>query len=126
MKPETTEWIEKAEGNWHSAQWGMQAADPVWDDISFLCQQCGEKYLKAFLREHDITPPRQHDLIVLLNMAGQLLPELKSHTRELAFLTSLSVATRYPGMQASRQDAEDAIEAAGIIREVLRGKLRLS
>jgi hypothetical protein len=59
-------------------------------------------------------------------MAGQLLPELKAHTRELAFLTSLSVATRYPGMQASRQDAEDAIEAAGIIREVLRGKLRLS
>ena len=126
MKPETEAWVSKAEGNWSSARWGMQAPSPVWDDICFLCQQCGEKYLKAFLREHNIRPPRDHDLIVLCNLGAGLLPELSSHKQELAYLSSMSVATRYPGMEASKQDAEDAIKAVELVRSVIRAKLGLS
>ena len=126
MKPETEAWVSKAEGNWNSAQWGMQAASPVWDDICFLCQQCGEKYLKAFLRESNINPPREHDLIVLYGLTGSLLPELSAYRQELAYLSSLGVATRYPGTQATMQDAEDAIKAAEAVRAVIRLKLGLS
>lgn len=45
MKPETTEWIEKAEGDWTVAQREMRTANPVWNVVSFLAQQCAEKYL---------------------------------------------------------------------------------
>ncbi len=126
MKPETEEWVSKAEGNWNSAQWGMQAPNPVWDDICFLCQQCGEKYLKAFLREHSINTPREHDLVVLFNLNPGLFPELGMHLQELAYLSSLSVATRYPGVGTSQQDAEEAIEAAEVVRSIIRTKLGLS
>ncbi|HEX8599246.1 MAG TPA: HEPN domain-containing protein [Chloroflexia bacterium] len=101
MKPETEEWIEKAEGNWSFVQWSMQADEPVWDVICFLCQQCGEKYLKAFLEEQGINFPKTHDLVLLLNLSAGLLPELLTHKQELAYLTALSVATRYPGMAVS-------------------------
>jgi predicted nucleotidyltransferase len=40
MKPETTEWIDKAEGDWTVAQREMRAANPVWNVVSFLPQQC--------------------------------------------------------------------------------------
>jgi HEPN domain-containing protein len=64
------EWIDKAEGDWKVAQREMHAADPVWNVASFLAQQCAEKYLKAFLEEHNITFGKTHDLVVLLNSAG--------------------------------------------------------
>ena len=65
MKPETQEWIEKAEGDWKVAQREMQAADPVWNVICFLAQQSAEKYLKALLEEHNIAFQKTHDLVVL-------------------------------------------------------------
>ena len=49
MKPETTEWIDKAEGDWTVAHREMRTANPVWNVVTFLAQQCAEKYLKAFL-----------------------------------------------------------------------------
>lgn len=67
MKPETHEWIDKAEGDWKVAQREMGAADPVWNVTSFLAQQCAEKYLKAYLEERNIPFGKTHDLVVLLN-----------------------------------------------------------
>jgi HEPN domain/ABC transporter substrate binding protein len=66
MKPETMEWIDKAEGDWKVAQREMRAADPVWNVASFLAQQCAENYLKAFLEEHNsFSPLRNRDLAAL-------------------------------------------------------------
>lgn len=58
MKQRTKEWIAKAEGDWTIAQRERLADDPVWDGISFLVQQCAEKYLKAFLEEHGVLSRR--------------------------------------------------------------------
>jgi len=38
MKPETAEWLDKAEGDWKVARREMQAADPVWHVICLLAQ----------------------------------------------------------------------------------------
>ncbi len=35
MKPETMEWIDRAEGDWTVAQREMQAANPVWNVVTF-------------------------------------------------------------------------------------------
>jgi HEPN domain-containing protein len=125
MKPETTEWIDKAEGDWKVAQREMRAADPVWNVASFLAQQCAEKYLKAFLEEHNIAFGKTHDLVVLLNSSGGLLPELNSQRQSLAHLSTFGIATRYPGAQADRRATEDSMKTAENVRPVVRVKLQL-
>jgi hypothetical protein len=42
MKPETTDWIDKAEGDWTVAQREMRTSNPVGNVVSFLAQQCAE------------------------------------------------------------------------------------
>lgn len=125
MKPETMEWIDKAEGDWKVAHREMRAADPVWNVVSFLAQQCAEKYLKAFLEEHNIAFGKIHDLVVLLNSSGGLLPELNSQRQFLAHLGTFGIATRYPGAQADRQAAEDSMKTAENVRTVVRAKFQL-
>ena len=52
MNPLTLEWIEKAEGDFGTAQRELSAAAPRnYDAVCFHAQQCAEKYLKAALQE---------------------------------------------------------------------------
>ena len=76
MKPETAEWVDKAEGDWKVAPREMQAPDPVWTVVCFLAEQCAEKYLKGFLEEQNIAFQKIHDLVVLLNTSAGMLSAL--------------------------------------------------
>ena len=125
MKLETTEWIDKAEGDWTVAQREMRAPNPVWNVVSFLAQQCAEKYLKAFLEEHNIAFGKTHDLVVLLNSSGGLLLELNSQRPSLAHLSTFGIATRYPGAQADRLASENSMKTAESVRTIVRAKLQL-
>ena len=50
MRVEVKEWIQKAEGDYHSAQREYRARkNPNYDAACFHAQQCVEKYLKAVL-----------------------------------------------------------------------------
>jgi len=52
MKPETREWINKAEGDLGTARREMKVTlEPNFDAACFHAQQCAEKYLKARLIE---------------------------------------------------------------------------
>ena len=126
MKPETQEWIDKAEGDRKVARREIRTADPVWNVVCFLAQQCAEKYLKGFLEEHNIAFQKTHDLLVLLQASGGLLPELDSLRPQLAHLGTFGIATRYPGTQADEQAAESAIQTVEVVRTVIRTKLGLS
>jgi HEPN domain-containing protein len=49
MKISTSEWIEKAEGDWEVGQRAYRARKkPNYDAACFHAQQCAEKYLTAF------------------------------------------------------------------------------
>ena len=126
MKLETQEWIDKAEGDRKVARREIQAADPVWNVVCFLAQQCAEKYLKGLLEEHNVAFQKTHDLLVLLNLSGETLSELDSLKPQLAHLSTFGIATRYPGTQADEQAAESAIETTEAVRTVIRTKLGLS
>jgi HEPN domain-containing protein len=55
----TAEWVEKAENDYRTAVVVLEEiAEPIVDTACFHCQQCAEKYLKAFLTEHQIEFPR--------------------------------------------------------------------
>jgi hypothetical protein len=72
MKTLTAEWVEKAEGDFHSCLREVRARrHPNPDSACFHAQQCVEKYLKARLQEAGLTFPKTHDLLDLLK---RLLP----------------------------------------------------
>jgi HEPN domain-containing protein len=123
MKPETADWIEKAEGDWKVARRELAAADPVWHVVCFLAQQCAEKYFKASLEEANLAYSKTHDLVVLLGQTKGLLPELEATRQTLAELTTFGVAARYPGIRADAEAAHTAVAAAEVVRTAIRARL---
>jgi HEPN domain-containing protein len=73
MRAITKEWVEKAEDDFYSAELLLRAGEhPMPGNSCFHSQQCGEKYLKAFLVENNIDFPRSHQLMVLLELCAGL------------------------------------------------------
>ena len=126
MKPETQEWVTLAEGDWMAAQWQSQAPSPVPHVVCFLAQQSAEKYMKAFLEEHSISFPRTHDLVELLDLSGNLLPELQPFRAELAALTQYAVLPRYRSVTLTQQEVDEALRTAELVRAAVRNKLELT
>lgn len=122
MKPETKEWIERADKDLDSAYRLMQDP-PDWNLVIFLAQQCTEKYLKAFLEEHGIKFRKTHDLVELVELAGEELNELRPLRESLSELTQHANRARYPGCHIQRCEAEEGIRVAEQVRSVIRRKL---
>jgi HEPN domain-containing protein len=112
MKPATSEWVEKAEGDFATAGRELRAAPaPNFDAACFHAQQCAEKYLKACLVEAGSDFPKTHDLSALLQLLLPAEPTLATLRADLDWLTDVGIEVRYPGTAA---DAADAGRAAGI------------
>jgi HEPN domain-containing protein len=74
MNEVTDEWVMKADSDFHSADILLHSTDePMIDTACFHCQQCAEKYLKAFLTENLIRFERTHVLMDLLGYAALLI-----------------------------------------------------
>jgi HEPN domain-containing protein/predicted nucleotidyltransferase len=125
MKPETKELVQRAEEDWAGAHRLLQPP-PLYNLVCFLAQQSAEKYMKAFLEEHSISFPRTHDLVELLDLSGNLLPELQLFRAELAALTQYAVLPRYRSVALTQQEVEEALQVAERIRTVIRSKLGLT
>ncbi len=126
MKPPVKEGVDKAEEDWQAAHRLSRGAKPLYNSVCFHSQQCAEKYLKAYLEEQGRGIPRTHDLIALLNQILPELPELLLIKNEMESLTAYAVSFRYPGDQASPEQARQARKTAARVRETIRMKLRLS
>ena len=69
MNEVTGEWVTKADNDFYSADILLHSGDvPYPDTASFHCQQCAEKYLKAFLTDQLIRFERTHRLADLLTL----------------------------------------------------------
>ncbi len=123
MKRATTEWVAKAEGDWKVARREHGVARPVWDAVCFHAQQCAEKYVKAVLEENEIAFPKTHDLVLLVTSSGKLLSQLLLQREALSHLSTVGIVARYPGTQADRRAAKDALRMAGEVRAVARRML---
>jgi HEPN domain-containing protein len=124
MKPETAEWVAKAEGDFRTARREQLAAEwPNYDAACFHAQQCAEKYLKAFLIEANIPFPKVHDLEALLNLALSTEPAWEELREGLRQLTDLAVEVRYPGLNVDAEDATLAVSVAASISSSVRAAL---
>ncbi len=98
MKPMTTEWIAKAQGDFAVMQREIAVdQNPNYDAVCFHAQQCCEKYTKALLFENGVSFGKIHDLVALLESAIKFLPEIEEFREDMAYLTDFSVNFRYPG-----------------------------
>jgi HEPN domain-containing protein len=121
MKPITREWINKVESDWVSAQREARARKhPNYDLACFATQQCAEKYLKARLVEAGISFRKIHDLVDLLNLVLLVEPTWSLLQPDLSFLTAFAVAYCYPGADATKTVARDAIKSCRRVRKVIR------
>jgi HEPN domain-containing protein len=99
--------------------------EPLPDIVCFHCQQCIEKYLKAYLVSQGIAPPRTHDLDALLAECVTHDATLGRHLTLVKSLDPYSVRFRYPGTSATVAEAKDAVQTARGLRLALRRKLGL-
>jgi HEPN domain-containing protein len=126
MKPITSEWVIKAEGDFATARRELSAIDnPNYDAVCFHAQQSAEKYLKAFLQEANIQFPKTHDLADLLDLAVSIEPTWTSMTADLNTLSAFAVEYRYPGDSADLDEAKEAFQKCEDVRQIIRQALNL-
>jgi HEPN domain-containing protein len=127
MKPTSREWVEKAEGDFHSAAREMRARKaPNFDLACFCAEQCAEKYLKALLQERQRAIPKTHELTRLLDPLAEECPELGLLRPLLKALTAFAVEFRYPGASATKRLAKQAYLDCALVRESIRRLLKPS
>lgn len=126
MKPITSEWITKAEGDFATARRELSATDnPNYDAVCFHAQQSAEKYLKAFLQEANVPFPKTHDLADLLDLAVSIEPTWTSMRSDLNTLSAFAVEYRYPGDSADLAEAKEAFQKCEAVRKIIRQALHL-
>jgi len=126
MNEITEEWVFKAEQDFVSADLLMYAGElPIPDYVCFHCQQCAEKYLKAYLQEHQVEFERKHDLSPLLELCTTLDKEFEMLADDLRELDRYAVMVRYPGIIMKVATAEEALKQVGRVRTFVRKKLKI-
>ena len=125
INPLTLERVRTAESDYGIMKLGFQALAPeFYDPICFHAQQCIEKYLKAWLQEANIRPPRTHELNVLLNLIVPTHPEWRAWRTAFADFQPHAVDVRYETF-ATTADAEHAVRVCTEVRTAIRAVLQL-
>ncbi len=106
------EWVHKAEGDYENVRiLARQRKKVLADNICWSCLQCAEKYLKAFLVRRHTQFTRTHNLTGLLKLCLDSDPDFRLISDPLQFLNPFGPEIRYPGTNATRSDARQAVEA---------------
>lgn len=120
------EWVEKAEADFETAvDINRRRKLPLPDSVCYHCQQCIEKYLKAYLLAQGAVPPRTHELVLLLRQCAGYDAALSRLLSAILILDPYSVAIRYPGTSATVPESKIAVKTMRQLRKILRGKLGL-
>jgi len=126
MRAITKEWVFKAEDDYRSAEALLYVVEPpIVDTACFHCQQCAEKYIKAFLEEHKVDFPRNHNLMQLLELCLRLDEDFESIRTYLQSLEHYAVTIRYPGIRIPFELGEEAFKVSSLVRDFVRKKLKV-
>lgn len=120
------EWVQKAEGDYVTATELLKLRLlNITDSACYHCQQCAEKYAKAYLVYHAIEFVRTHNLLELLELCQNQDETFFTIRLQMNLLNNYGVDIRYPGRFTSLEEAEGAVEAMNTIRTFFRTKLSL-
>lgn len=119
------EWLERSAVDYRAVDRLASAATPDWEPICFHAHDAVEKLLKALIVGLERRPLHTHDLKDLLK---QCPPELRANAAvrdALGVLGAVWPRSRYADKgPISRAEAEAAVAAAKLIRDVVRPLVR--
>ena len=122
---EILRWVEKAENDFRNAEYVLTLEENCpFDTVSYHCQQCVEKYLKAALLRRNVEFSRTHDLVVLFNLLQKAEP-FPLRVEDIQPLNRYAIEARYPGdwEPIDETEARGAFEMVKKIRDVMKEKL---
>ena len=120
MNPERKEivrrWYQKAANDLAYAELGLNSGETFHAGAVYHCQQAAEKSIKALLCLSGITPPKNHDLVRLIELLPPSL-DFGQFLQAAEFLTPMATEFRYPGEQEqpAKSDTEKSLKFAGQI-----------
>ena len=118
------EWLDYAENNKGSAQFLLGRWPVPVEIICFLCQQCTEMALKGILVEHDIEPPKTHNLELLCDMCTNLDARFAEWKDICSELTPYASRMRYPnGTEVTVEEMNFALKNSSRILDFVRSVL---
>ena len=119
---EVRRWVQKAENDFRNAEYVLTLKeDCPFDTVSYHCQQCVEKYLKALLILRNLISREPHDLVILFNLLKDV-ETLPLQVEKVQPLNRYSIESRYPGdwEPIEESEARSAFEMVRNIRRVIR------
>jgi HEPN domain-containing protein len=118
-------WYLKADHDLIAAQKELASNEPLTDIACFHCQQCVEKYLKAFLTFHGKKFPKTHVLEDLTFLCSEIDTTFEALTDQVADLTGFAVEIRYPDTLfiPTVEQAESALKTAVLVKEFVRSRI---
>ncbi len=121
MKLSTTEWIESAEKDWDLVlRLSRVRTRTHYDHTCFRAKLCVEKYLEAKLIEANLKFIATEDLTVFLAQAARVEPSLASLQAQAEFLNQFDLHYCYPGHDATKAQAKQAIKDCRVMRNAIR------
>ena len=127
LRPDVRDLVVKAEEDFAVVETlGRRRRSALQTAVCFHAQQCAEKYLKALLTRDQITFPKTHDLLDLLELARRSDPATELLRSYLEYLEPYAVNLRYPGECATRTEAQRSMRAITQVRDALQRLLRCS
>jgi HEPN domain-containing protein len=108
MKNEVKDWYHFADKDIIGAEDLITDPD-VTTLVAFHCQQAVEKYIKAYLIEHDVPLVKIHDLVKLYGMVKNI-KDLELNETVLSQINKVYVDERYPGALGILPDGEPSME----------------
>lgn len=114
MNGDTKSWLYKAKGDMQSAE--LLLMGNLYDTACYHTQQAAEKFLKSILCSLDLDIVKTHNLLTVVDLLQQnsvlVEPTVLSACHAI---NSYSAIVRYPGYDATKEDAEEAVKEAKII-----------
>ena len=122
-------WHLKADSDIKNASHEIQHKDAATDTICFHAQQAVEKYLKSFIIWKEATPPKTHNIDILLKMCLDLDRNFEIlKDKNISYLTSYAVEFRYPDdyYMPTIEEAEEAYNTALFVKDFVIERLQES
>ena len=121
---ESSRWIEFAENDYEAVKLLIVSSKPLLEIICFHCQQCAEKYLKAFIVKHNGEIKKTHNLEELCKACTVFDGDFAEIKDLCIDLTDYAVEIRYPyPFEIDSDDMKKAVKDMESIREFIRTKL---
>ena len=100
MREIVQEWVDKGNSDFIAAK-TLALKEGLENQTGFHCQQAIEKWLKAYLIEHDEEIRKIHDLTALVIDCEKYDPAFQEIESLVEGISDFAVEFRYPGMNAT-------------------------